>query len=293
MATDYDMVDEEPRRSRPWLRALLLGGVAFAAGAAAMGYTLTHWELAADYLAGREAAPIAAAAPVPRVDARSLPGIENRVAGIEARLGSIGARANAAVGNADRAEGLLVAFAARRALDRGVQLGYIEALLRERFGTSQPRAVATIIAAARQPVTLEDLQESLLELAPQLALPGSEESWWDGIKRELSALVVVRKADTPSPVPADRMDRAIRQIESGHVVAALAEVARMPGRDRAGEWIAQARRYAAAREALDVIESAALLEPRNLAPPPMPVAPPPADPGAAAPVREAPATPAG
>jgi len=197
------------------------------------------------------------------------------------------------VGNADRAEGLLVAFAARRALDRGVQLGYIEALLRERFGTSQPRAVATIIAAARQPVTLEDLQESLLELAPQLALPGSEESWWDGIKRELSALVVVRKADTPSPVPADRMDRAIRQIESGHVVAALAEVARMPGRDRAGEWIAQARRYAAAREALDVIESAALLEPRNLAPPPMPVAPPPADPGAAAPVREAPATPAG
>ena len=36
----------------------------------------------------------------------------------------------------------------------------------------------------------------------------------------------------------------------------------MPGRDKAADWIAAARRYAGARDALDVIETAALLEPR-------------------------------
>jgi hypothetical protein len=40
----------------------------------------------------------------------------------------------------------------------------------------------------------------------------------------------------------------------------------MPGRSNAQEWIAAARRYVAARRALDTIETAALLEPR--VPPP-------------------------
>lgn len=281
MATDYEMIEEEPKRSRPWLRALLLAGLSFAGGAAAMGYALTHWELAAGYLAGREPGTVAIApggAPpvtfVPPVDPRSLPTLEARVAELEGRLGSIGARANAAVGNADRAEGLLVAFAARRALDRGVQLGYIEALLRERFGESQPQAVATIIAAGRQPTTLEELQAGLTDIGPELSTAGPGESWIDATKRELADLIVVRRIDTPSPVPSDRLARANRQIEAGHVAAALAEVARMPGRDRARDWIAKARRYAAARDALDVIETAALLEPRNQAPPPVQVTPP-------------------
>ena len=37
----------------------------------------------------------------------------------------------------------------------------------------------------------------------------------------------------------------------------------MPGRDNAADWIAKARRYVAARQALDTIETAALLEPRT------------------------------
>ena len=128
--------------------------LAFAAGAAAMGYALTHWPLAARYIAGAPAAttrdraaapPIAAPTPAPRprrsrrVDTAQQAALDRRVAELEARIAQIGARANAAVGNADRAEGLLVAFAARRALDRGVALGYIEALLRDRFG-AQPAA---------------------------------------------------------------------------------------------------------------------------------------------------------
>ena len=37
----------------------------------------------------------------------------------------------------------------------------------------------------------------------------------------------------------------------------------MPGRDHAGEWVMRARRYVIARQALDTIETAALLEPRT------------------------------
>ncbi|WP_203234584.1 hypothetical protein, partial [Sphingomonas solaris] len=200
--------------------------------------------------------------------------LDQRVASMEARIGQINARANAAVGNADRAEGLLVAFAARRALDRGVALGYIEGLLRDRFGAAQPQAVATIIATARKPVTLEELQAGLSEAGDRLTGGGPDESWLDGMRRELASLVVVRRASLPSPDPADRLARARRQIDAGHVTAALAEVARMPGSDNAADWIAAARRYAAARDALDVIETAALLEPRGVRPPPAPVAAP-------------------
>jgi hypothetical protein len=267
--------------------ALLLGVGAFLAGIAATAYAVHSWRPAADLLTNpqpiivppapqpaqpREQQAMRAMPSLPAVDPMAEVAIDRRVGEIEARLGRIDARANAAEGNADRAEGLLVAFAARRALDRGVQLGYIEGLLRDRFGRSQPQAVRTIIAAARQPVTLDELRSGLSDIAPDLVAPSSDESWWAGFKRELSGMIVLRKANTPSPAPADRLARARRALEADHVAEALAEVARMPGSDRAGKWIADARRYTAAREALDKIETAALLAPR-----PTPHATPPAD----------------
>src|SRR3546814_21057224 len=63
---------------------------------------------------------------------------------------------------------LLIAFAARRALDRGLSLGYLEAQLRLRFGDDQPNAVKTIINTARDPITPEKLRSELDEMAPQL-----------------------------------------------------------------------------------------------------------------------------
>ena len=62
-----------------------------------------------------------------------------------------------AEGFAGRADALVVAFAARRAIDRGVALGYLEPLLIGRFGAQHQQAVATIITASRQPVRLDDL----------------------------------------------------------------------------------------------------------------------------------------
>ncbi len=79
------------------------------------------------------------------------------------------------------------------------------------------------------------------------------------LRRELGNLIVLHRADTPSPLPADRLTRARRTLEAGHVEAALAEVARMPGADSAERWTTAARRYIGARQALDTIETAAIL----------------------------------
>ncbi|MBC7985524.1 MAG: hypothetical protein H7X93_02480, partial [Sphingomonadaceae bacterium] len=67
---------------------------------------------------------------------------------------------------------------------------------------------------------------------------------------------------TPSPAPSDRLQRARDKLNAGQVDSALAEVLRLPGQAAAAQWIADARRYVAARNALDRIETVALIEPR-------------------------------
>ncbi|MEA3018058.1 MAG: hypothetical protein QOI38_2780, partial [Sphingomonadales bacterium] len=162
----------------------------------------------------------------------------------------------------------LVAFAARRALDRGVQLGYIEHLLRQRFGQTQPQAVGMIITAARQPVTLQELQRELEEVGPHLAASGPNQNWWSALKRELGSLITIRREGTQSTIPSERLRRAYAHMSAGEVNFALVEVLRMPGREQAREWVQKARRFVAARSALDAIETAALLDPVNPPQPP-------------------------
>lgn len=279
-----------PQRS--WLAYLLLAALFFVLGIAAMVWVLSRWEGAAQFL-GVAPAPTPVVQPAPQQIAEAPtqtspvevarppltpaeqsatgepqrividPEITRRVAALEARVGQVDTQSRAAVGNADRAEGLLVAFAARRALDRGVPLGFLEALLRQRFGTTQPQAVGTIIAAAREPVTLQELQDGLAQISPQLVTAGPEQGWWDAIRAELGSLIIVRREGTPSTLPAERIRRATRRLEAGQVDVALAEVQRLPGREAAREWALDARRYVLARRALDAIETAALLEPRT------------------------------
>lgn len=268
-------------KRRPLLSVLLLPLAAFLLGLAAMGWVLANWSAAASFIGISE--PAAEPPPVQEraaaeaeVTQRQVttgepqtllidPEMQRRVNELEQRIAEIDLQSRAAVGNADRAEGLLVAFAARRALDRGVALGYLEGLLRRRFGDTQRQAVATIITAARQPVTLEELQEGLQEVGPELTGGSPEQDWWSAFKAELGGLVTVRKEGTPSTLPEERLNRATRRLEAGQVDVALAEVLRMPGRENAEEWIADARRYVAARRALDTIETAALLNPPQAA----------------------------
>ncbi|HKX90565.1 MAG TPA: mitofilin family membrane protein [Sphingopyxis sp.] len=188
-----------------------------------------------------------------------------RVAELEQRLSRITLQAESASGNASRAEGLLVAFAVRRALDRGLSLGYLDAQLRLRFGDDQPNAVKTIIDTSREPVTLEQLRAELDAMAPQLVgrNGNGNGSLWTGLRRELGELFVVRAAGTQSPRASERLDRARRYLAAGQADLAIAEVEAMPGAAAANDWLIDARRYHEARRALDLIETAAILEPRD------------------------------
>lgn len=208
--------------------------------------------------------------------------LAQRIQLLEARLSNIDSDSRVASTFATRAEGLLVAFAARRALDRGLGLGYIEGQLRERFGAVEPRAVGYVIAASRQPVTLEDLRLALDTLAPDLTSGDADAGWGDTLRRELSDLIVLRDEGTPSPRPRDRLTRARRMLDAGQVEGALAEVARLPGAERASSWTDAARRFVDARAALNTIETIAiqgggyappLQQPLSVAPQPAPTAP--------------------
>jgi len=269
-------------RRRHWLTFLLLPALFFLLGLAAMGWVLSRWEGGARMIGIAPTPPPAAqpvqaqpqpeTAPVTPAESETPgeaperimidPEIARRVAELERRVGQVDTQSRVAVGNADRAEGLLVAFAARRAIDRGFALGVLEPLLRERFGSSQPQAVGTIIAAARQPVTLQELQEQLRQIGPQLAGAAPEQNWWGAFRAELGGLITVRRKGTPSPEPRERLRRAEQWMEAGEVRTALTEVLRLPGYGYAGDWIAKARRYVVAHSALDAIETAALVEPR-------------------------------
>ena len=178
---------------------------------------------------------------------------------IENRLAQVETTTQRVEGSAGRADALLVAFAARRAIDRGVALGYLEPLLLDRFGRTHARSVATIVTGSHSPVRLNDLVNQYRDLGPQLRSGAAQEGAWSQFKRELGSLVQIRRADRPSTQPDARYLRALSALEDGEVDTALAETMRLPGAANAQPWVRQARQYVAVHRALDEIESGALL----------------------------------
>lgn len=187
-------------------------------------------------------------------------GIDQRVAAMEQRLTRLDLQSQAAAGNAARAEGMLIAFAARRSLERGQPLGVLEDQLQLRFGDGRPNAVQTIINASEDPVTLEQLTVRLDGLAPELTDIPAEESLMKRLRHEFSQLFSVRNDDTPSPVAERRLERARSALESGRIENAISEVRAMPNAVAAADWLADAERYRAAQAALEVLETAAVLD---------------------------------
>jgi len=157
-------------------------------------------------------------------------GLEQRLAATERRLARLDLQAQAAAGNAARAEGLLISFATRRSIERGAELGYLADQLRLRFGDALPNAVRTLTE----------------------------------MSRKLSNLFVIRRQTAPSPQPRRRLERAKMFLQTGRYEAAIEEVQNMPGASAADQWVADVRRYAAAQRALDLIETAAVVEPNRL-----------------------------
>lgn len=277
-----------PRISSPgrgWLLALL---AAFVAGGGLVGwgvwYSLTSdgapATLAADVPA--QPAPGAATSPLPTQSGTAIAadnaaqaakavsrvaeqqgGLDQRLAAAEQRLARLDLQAQAAAGNAARAESLLIAFATRRAVERGAELGFLADQLRLRFGDQWPNAVSTIIEFSRNPVRLDGLVARLEGLGPTLQ-SSNEGPSWEAFKREMAELFVFRREDTPSPQPERRLERARWALEQGRYQNAIDEVKGMPGAARADAWIKDAERYRKVMEALEVIETAAVLDQRGV-----------------------------
>jgi uroporphyrinogen-III synthase len=190
--------------------------------------------------------------------------LETRLALLEERLSRLDTQASAASGNAARAEGLLVAFASRRMVDKGERLGYLEDQLKLRFANAQPLAVDTLVTFAREPVTLDGLSSRLDAIAPELLGEDDESTGWNKLRQDLSNLFVVRRDSTPTRKPADRMARARLMLAAGRVDQAIEEVQGLPNAEAAQQWVVDARRYASAQRALDLIETTAMLEPTRL-----------------------------
>jgi hypothetical protein len=254
-----------------WGARLLIGLVLIVAGAAAATWGLAHYEPAARVLG--VVRPQQAAVPTPKpmvlnppaqVAASAQPSAQSqaqaqRIADLEQRVARVESATQRAEGSAVRADALVIAFAARRAIDRGVALGYLENLLLDRFGAEHRAAVATVVTASRQPVRLEDLISEYDALEPELKSGGPQDSWWTNLRREFGSLVEIHSADRPATSTEARYALARQKLAVGDVDQALIETMRLPGAARAGDWIEKARRYIAAHRALDEIESAALL----------------------------------
>jgi hypothetical protein len=190
--------------------------------------------------------------------------LDQRIAEMEQRLARLDVQAQEAEGNASRAESLLIAFASRRAIERGAPLGYLEDQLRLRFGETRPDTVRTVIESARHPVTLDQLLAQLDGLKPQLTRSPNDEGAIGWLRRELGSLFVVRRENAPSPAPMRRIERARLFLESGRAGAAAPEIRNLPNSAAAAEWIADAERYATTQRALELLELTAILEPRDL-----------------------------
>lgn len=191
-------------------------------------------------------------------------GLDSRVAAMEQRMSKLDLQLQAASGNAARTEGLLVAFAARRAVERGDPLGYLADQLQLRFGETHANSVRTIVDFSHDPVTLDQLVARLQGLEPDLVKAPKDEGAISWLGREISGLFVIRRASTPSPEPQRRIDRAQLFLESGRVEPAIAEIKNLPNAQEASDWIADAQRFAAARDALDMLEKMAILDSSGL-----------------------------
>jgi len=256
------------RSGMGWGARLIVALVLILAGAAAAVWALAHYQPAARFLG--IAPPPQPLMLTPKPVATGLPmtgpppkapvvADSNRIASLESRVNALQNATQRAEGFAGRADALVVAFAARRAIDRGVALGYLEPLLLDRFGAQHRAAVATIVTQSREPVRLNDLISEYQTLGPTLRRGGPQDNWWTDFKREFGSLIEVHRVERPATNPEARYNRAFQQLSGGDVDQALTETMRLPGAANAQDWIGRARRYIAAHRALDEIESAALL----------------------------------
>lgn len=244
-----------PPRRRGCGAIMLAVLLAFVVGGGAAGWVmLRHPELVRPLATSARPAPVPTTSPA-----------EAQVATLEARLARLNLEAQAAAANAGRAEALLSALAARRAIERGRPLGPIEEQLRLHFGASQPGALAVVAGAGRNPVTISTLAASLAGLVPDTSAPTGP-SGWARVRADLSNLFTIRHEPGDLATPGTRVERARSSLYRGDVEAAISEVRKLPPAPSSRNWIASAQRYAQVQAALDQLDVSALAQPAPASP---------------------------
>jgi hypothetical protein len=236
---------------------VLTAVMAFLLGIALTALLVWHGDLDRLVRHGDGQAPQPTQAAVSQQQAGAL---ESRLALLEDRFSRLSLQATAAAGDASRAEALLIAEATRRMIDRGDPLGTTADQLRLRFGDAQPRAVETLIAFSAKPVTLDQLDSGLDALSPEIANTPADVSTWSRVQTELSNLFIVHSEPSEALRPAVRIERAKLLLGTGQVAQAIDEVMHLPDAPSAAGWIEEARRYANAQQALNLIETTAMLD---------------------------------
>lgn len=261
-----DIAPAPPPRSSS-VRGLVIFALAcFAIGIAAMGWLLSEWQPARNLLLGETQVVAPTAPSVPETAPKSTtpvldtapPSTEEHMAKIEEKLAIIDQQADSASTDAARAERMMIAFAARRAIERGTPLGYLEGALMRQFGPTDAGAVSTIIKAGRAPVTLEQLEEGLDAAKTGLVASSGDSGWFSGLWRDVGSIAVIKQEGEDRLSPDQRFERARRALERDRVEVAIREVQAMPGQKRAQNWVEKANRYVQARRALDRLEAITL-----------------------------------
>ncbi len=167
--------------------------------------------------------------------------------------GEVAAMAAARTTPADQARDLLLLAAARRFVAVGRPLGVLADALAARFGAAEPGAVEALRGWTTAPVSAPLLGRRLAELArPDAAddLP-SDLGWWERLQARLSRLVTVREPARVGGQPAALAAAALAAGDTALAVTLLESGTPSPP---LRQWLADARRLAAAEAALDRLE---------------------------------------
>ncbi|HEY7687836.1 MAG TPA: hypothetical protein VH835_04050, partial [Dongiaceae bacterium] len=116
------------RQGSNWTARIAWSLLLLVAGAALATWGLSRWDAGARFFGVEPRQPLQIVRqPAPARPVHSQPAIPTmpaadaaRIGALEARLASLESATQAAAGSAGRADAMLVAFAARRAIDRGV-----------------------------------------------------------------------------------------------------------------------------------------------------------------------------
>jgi hypothetical protein len=167
-----------------------------------------------------------------------------------------------------QAEAQLLVMNVRRAVEVGKPLGDLMARLQASFGQSQPQLLATINASARAPISNAALLKEFDAIAPTLSLPSG--TAWDRARYEMATLFVLRRTDAKPTAQAARVATVRELILSGDIATAARMVQALPSKAAAYDWLANANRAIAVRQALDSLDRATALPPAIPLPPPVP-----------------------